>query len=319
MKFSCKFLAPNDSRTLDRYRLPMLPALLCAGLAATALPSAQAQDSGDLTSLYGFSGSDGQSPAASLVQGSDGNFYGTTSAGGTVGDGTVYKITPAGTLTTLHSFTGSDGQRPFGALVQGSDGNFYGTTAGDGTNTTGGKDGTVFKITPSGTLTTLHTFDGTDGSDSVAALALGSDGNFYGTTRQGGSKGVGTVFVISPGGVFNTLYSFSGPDGANPESDLVQDNNGNFYGTTFAGGTSNDGTIFVITTAGALTVLHDFAGTDGQSRRAISRWDPTAVSTGRPSRVERTARAPFTRSPPTARSPTFTTLPAAMAHNPPAE
>jgi len=207
---------------------------------------------GTLTTLYSFcaqSGcTDGGYPAAGLVQGTDGSFYGTTSAGGTsngcaphVGCGAVFKITPAGTLTTLYSFcsqTGcTDGSEPWAGLVQGTDGNFYGTTAGGGVK---GNYGTVFKITPAGTLTTLHSFDGTDGSSIYAGLVQATDGNFYGTTAQGGASGYGTVFEITAGGTLATLHSFAGEDGAVPYVGLVQATNGYFYGATSWGGTSGN-------------------------------------------------------------------------------
>ena len=137
-----------------------------------------------LTTLVSFAGANGANPQASLVRGTDGNFYGTTYAGGTLDLGTVFKMTPAGTLTTLHSFQGlfSDGSTPFASLVQGTDGNFYGTTA------TGGSIGigTVFKITPSGTLTILHSFNGADGDAPESELVQASDGNFYGPPRKSG-------------------------------------------------------------------------------------------------------------------------------------
>jgi uncharacterized repeat protein (TIGR03803 family) len=198
-----------------------------------------------LTTLYSFAGSDdGGYPVAGLVQGSDGNFYGPTSAGGGHNLGTVFKITPSGTLTTLYSFAGSDGEFPFAGLVQGSDGNFYGTTEQGGAN----DQGTVFKITPSGTLTTLYSFAGSDGAEPFAGLVQGSDGNFYGTTQLGGlgpcTGGCGTVFKITPSGALTTLYSFAGSDGANPDAGLVQGSDGNFYGTTHQGGANNVGTVF---------------------------------------------------------------------------
>ena len=147
-----------------------------------------------LTTLYSFAGSDGAHPDAGLVQGSDGNFYGTTEFGGANnGNGTVFKITPSGALTTLYDFAGSDGFEPQAGLVQGSDGNFYGTTTGGGANN--GK-GTVFKITPSGALTTLYSFAGSDGAFPQAGLVQGSDGNFYGTTAGGGTDFAGTVFRL---------------------------------------------------------------------------------------------------------------------------
>jgi uncharacterized repeat protein (TIGR03803 family) len=147
-------------------------------------------------------------PIAKLVQATDGNFYGTTTEGGATcaipgACGTVFKITPAGTLTTLYTFCSKtncpDGYRPYAGLVQATDGNFYGAT-----NAGGPKNlGTVFKITPGGTLTTLHSFDGTDGAYPAAGLLQATDGNFYGATIEGGaycpSYGCGTVFSLSVG------------------------------------------------------------------------------------------------------------------------
>ncbi len=201
---------------------------------------------GTLITLYSFGVSDGQSPYGGLVQGSDGNFYGTTEFGGANnGNGTVFKITPRGTLTSLYSFAGSDGANPHAGLVQGSDGNFYGTTEFGGTGQCANRCGTVFKITPSGTLTTLYDFAGSDGFKPQAGLVQGSDGNFYGTTTGGGANnGKGTVFKITPSGTLTTLYSFAGSDGAFPQAGLVQGSDGNFYGTTAGGGANFAGTVF---------------------------------------------------------------------------
>ena len=163
-----------------------------------------------VTILASFAGANGANPQSSLVRATDGNFYGTTYAGGSGNSrmlGTVFKITPAGTLTTLHSFQGpfSDGSTPFASLVQGTDGNFYGTTASGGSIGIG----TVFKMTPSGTLTILHSFSGADGALPESELVQASDGNFYGTTSQVGLNGVGTVFKITPAGTLTTLNSFA--------------------------------------------------------------------------------------------------------------
>jgi uncharacterized repeat protein (TIGR03803 family) len=204
---------------------------------------------GIVTTLHSFDGSDGASPQAGLVQGTDGNFYGTTSSGGANntcpnGCGTVFRITPEGKLTTLHSFDGSDGNGPQAGLVQGSDGDFYGTTySGGANNSCSGACGTVFKITRRGKVTTLHTFDGTDGANPSAGLVQGTDGNFYGTAAFGGANlYYGTVFKITPGGTLTTLHSFAGypVDGWAPYSGLVQATNGTFYGTTQIGGTSSN-------------------------------------------------------------------------------
>jgi uncharacterized repeat protein (TIGR03803 family) len=234
---------------------------------------------GMLTTIYNFSGTDGQAPnATALVQGTDGNLYGTTQFGGNNNQGTVFKITPSGTLTTLYSFCSlsscTDGANPFAGLVQGTDGNFYGTTAYGGNSACyyGYGCGTVFKITPSGTLTTLHTFclvsGCADGENPYARLVQGTDGNFYGMTCCGGGYtgcasgyGCGTVFKMTPSGALTTLHSFclqaGCPDGSEPFAGLVQGTDGNFYGTTFAGG-HGSGNVFKITPSGTLTTLYSF-------------------------------------------------------------
>lgn len=233
---------------------------------------------GHLTSLYSFHGTDGSSPFGTLVQATDGNFYGTTYFGGTSGNcsggcGTVFRITPKGVLTTLYNFQGPDGQSPTG-VIQATDGNFYGSTiyggiylspdCADGTATEV-PCGTVFKITAKGTLTTLHSFNGTDGFI-PNGLVQANDGNFYGTTYGGGSRGgaEGTIFKIAAGGTFATILDFDNSDGYAPYCSLVQGTDGAFYGTTTSGGDhSSLGTIFRITAGGTLTTLHTFAASDG--------------------------------------------------------
>ncbi len=225
-----------------------------------------------LNTLYSFTGgSDGCKPSGRLVQGSDGSFYGTTEFGGNTnsdpnGCGTVFRITPNGSLTNLHSFSGSDGYNPFAGLVQGGDGNFYGTTYHGGTSKNCNFGcGTVFRISPSGNLTNLHSFIGSDGVTPTPDLVQGGDGNFYGTTYSGGASNYGTVFRISPNGNFTNLYSLSGSDGSDPIGGLVQDNDGNFYGTTYTGGAGNYGTVFRINPSGSLTNLYSFSGgSDGR-------------------------------------------------------
>ena len=196
------------------------------------------------------------------MQATDGNLYGTTEGGG-AGDGTVFKISQGGGLTTLYSFTGgTDGGFPLGGLMQATNGKFYGTTENGGAFQ---NYGTVFKITSGGTLTTLHSFDGTDGGTFFAGLLQATDGNLYGTASSGGSSGAGTVFKITPGGTLTTLHSFDNTDGLRPHAGLVQATDGNFYGTTVLGGRSGLGTIFRMTTAGVVTILDSFKGgaTDG--------------------------------------------------------
>jgi uncharacterized repeat protein (TIGR03803 family) len=216
--------------------------------------------SGTETVLYSFPAGSSE-PYCGLIQGSDGNFYGTTGANGTSDDGTVFGITPSGVKTVLHVFpkTGSDGEIPYAGVIQGSDGNFYGTTYFGGSS----GFGTVFKVTPSGTETVLYSFaGGSDGEHPYASVIQGSDGNFYGTTYQGGASGYGTVFKITPSGTETVLHSFAGgsSDGANPEAGLTQGTDGNFYGNTYLGGAGNLGTVFEITPSGTETVLHSFAG-----------------------------------------------------------
>jgi uncharacterized repeat protein (TIGR03803 family) len=223
---------------------------------------------GTFTTLHSFDGTDGEYPESGVIQGVDGNFYGTTQAGGTdtscdygliPGCGTIFKITPTGTFTSLHSFQLTDGSTPARKLVQGNDGNFYGATGAGGAN----GDGTIFKITPGGALTTLHSFDYTDGAGPYVGLVLGTDGNFYGTTGSGGTYGYGTVFKITPGGALTTLHSFDYTDGADINA-LAQGTNGNFYGTTILGGTGGNpdntpsGTVFKITPGGTFTTIFNF-------------------------------------------------------------
>ncbi len=220
--------------------------------------------SGTQSVLYSFPAG-GSDPYTGLIQASDGNFYGTTGAGGASDDGTVFKVTPGGTATVLHAFPkvgSSDGQTPYAGLIQGGDGNFYGTTYFGGSN----GFGTVFKVTPGGTETVLYSFaGGSDGENPYAGVIQGSDGNFYGTTYQGGRNGLGTIFKMTPSGLETVLYAFTGgsADGANPEAGVIQGSDGYFYGATYLGGASNLGTVFQLTSSGAETILHAFSGNDG--------------------------------------------------------
>jgi uncharacterized repeat protein (TIGR03803 family) len=216
-----------------------------------------------LTTLHSFNGADGSSPEGTLVQGSDGNLYGTTPLGGAHAKGTVFRIDSTGNLTTLHSFSGppGDGAVPVGGLVQGSDGNFYGTTASGGTFF----QGTVFRITSSGAITVLHSFNSflSEGAVPVAGLIQASDGNFYGTTAVGGQHFQGTMFKIDATGNLTTLHSFTGSpnDGSNPVAGLVQGSDGNLYGTTPSGGAHFQGIVCRISQGGGgFTVLHSFSG-----------------------------------------------------------
>jgi uncharacterized repeat protein (TIGR03803 family) len=214
---------------------------------------------GKLTTLHTFSYGDGDNPSAALIQVSGGSLFGTTYFGGTNGWGTIFKIAPTGVFTSLYSFCSqsncTDGSNPVAPLVQAADLNLYGTSSQNGV-TLSGDNGTVFMITPSGTLTTLYNFCSlsgcADGFGPAAALVQGTDGNFYSTTQYGGTStckapGCGTIFSITPGGVLTTLHNFctvSGcPDGLSPDG-LIQDTNGNFYGITYDGGANNEGTAY---------------------------------------------------------------------------
>ena len=224
--------------------------------------------------VHSFNGADGSNSWGQMIQGADGNFYGTTQSGGNntcdMGCGTVFKITPGGTLTTLHSFTDSpDGSLPFGGLVQAANGDLYGTTLGGGTlnvncapfRATG--CGTVFKITPGGTLTILHKFKASDGQGPGAQLLLANDKNYYGTTAGGAQFGGGTAFKMTPSGELTTLHVFAGLEGYSPTAALIQARDGNLYGTTFSGGVNAVGNVFKMTLNGTVTSLHAFDNTNG--------------------------------------------------------
>jgi uncharacterized repeat protein (TIGR03803 family) len=223
---------------------------------------------GALTTLHAFSGgSDGAAPRAGLIQALDGNLYGTTSSGGPSGGGTVFRAMLNGGLTTLHAFSsGHDGANPWG-LVQAADGNFYGTTSSGGDSS----DGTLFKMSSNGTLTVLRGFSAADGANPRGGLVQGNDGSLYGVTLMYGvgSPYDGTVFRISTTGTLTTLFNGSGTNRFSPRDRLIQSSDGNFYGTTLDDGANRSGTIFRMTPSGALTRLYSFtAGSDGYWPRA---------------------------------------------------
>ncbi|MGO8672242.1 MAG: choice-of-anchor tandem repeat GloVer-containing protein [Capsulimonadaceae bacterium] len=229
----------------------------------------QVAPSGIVTILHSFGdgtvASDGIFPNPSLILATDGNFYGTTAAGGSTGGisgvGTVFRMTPSGIVTIIHNFgdgtVPNDGRYPLDCLVQASDGNLYGTTEAGGTE----QAGAVFRITLSGTESVLYSFGtiANDGAVPNAGLIQANDGTLYGTTEWGGPNGWGTAFSITTSGVYALLHSFGGtPDGALPGAALVQGLDGDFYGTTVMGGSTNVGTAFKMDASGNVAILHNF-------------------------------------------------------------
>jgi uncharacterized protein (TIGR03437 family) len=212
---------------------------------------------GVFTTIYTFQGTDGGSPGG-IVQGSDGNFYGTTTMGGVGGGGIVFRLTAGGKLDTLLSFPvqmdgfpePQYGGSPY-ALMQASDGSFYGLTTGFGTN--------VFKISPSGMVSFIYTFPEQYAS---AGLIQGADGDFYGALHFIDGL-AGLLFKLTPGGVRTTLYNFTNQsDGISPLT-LLQAADGNFYGTSEMFTSLAQGVLFEYSTVGGLQVLRDFAPSEG--------------------------------------------------------
>ena len=219
---------------------------------------------GDLTVLYSFCAqakcADGANPA-SLIQASNGNFYGVTEYGGPYsqggnGFGTVFQITPSGVLTTIYAFCAQagcpDGNLPV-ALLQASNGNFYGVAASGANHS----NGTVFTITPAGKFTVLYSFCAKTGCPDggfPGNLMQASNKSLYGSTQFGGAHNGGTLFQITPSGNFTNLYSFV----HSQVNTLIQGGDGNLYGTQGAGGNQNHGTVFKVSAQGQLTYLHSF-------------------------------------------------------------
>lgn len=252
---------------------------------------------GSLTSLVSFDTVNGWEPECGLTSDLQGNLYGCSTAGGTNAypyggnSGNIFEFTAGETLISTLSFNNVNGAFPQGRLQLGRDGNFYGTTQTGGTNLDtqtvdtnidvyGIGDGTVFRITPDGKLTSLFEFNWTNGSFPVAALLLGQDGSIYGTTQNGGpNDGYGTVFKLATNGTLTTLVSFNGTNGAGPAAGPLPGRDGNLYGTTMTGGTNmnvgvlgirNDtnavlgyGTLYRLSADGTLTTLVYFNSTNG--------------------------------------------------------
>ena len=222
--------------------------------------------SGDETVLYSFTGgADGAAPSAGLIQDSAGNFYGTTSNGGSAGVGVVFKLDPMGHETVLHNFTGPDGSHPYAGVTFDSAGNLYGTTPDGGT-----RGGVVYKLDPAGNYTVLQYFDyGPDGGYPLGGVTLDSAGNLYATTWSGGPPSgdyPGVVYKVDSSGNFSVVYTFTGfSDGGGSRSNVVLDSSGNLYGTTQYGGIGGCpyfgcGVVFEVNPSGQQTVLYSFSG-----------------------------------------------------------
>lgn len=209
--------------------------------------------------LHQFSGGrDGATPIGRPFISANGEIYGTTQHGGSIGRGTVWRRALDGTLTVLHSFDDAVGVYPEGGVVQLADGSLVGMTAFGGP----GRLGTVYRIDPVGAFTVLYAFSGADGALPVGELLPGPGGALYGATSKGGAFDFGTLFRLEAGGRLSTLHSFDGHDGGRPGT-LIRGRDGALYGTTLQGGPANLGTLFRLAPDGRFTTLHAFDGEDG--------------------------------------------------------
>ena len=229
-------------------------------LVAAAVTASQAQT---VTTVFDFinSGGTATSPVGPMAQGRDGAYYGVTQG---PSQGVIYKVSATGSFTLLHAFAGdgSEGQSCNG-LVLGTDGNFYGTCEMGGNNSN--STGTFFQVTPTGTLTVLHFFDGTfagtvDGCYPLGVPVQASDGNFYGTTFECGVNDAGIIYQITPAGVFSVIhpFAFGSADGNQPEGALIQGSDGNLWGTLSFGGANNGGAVFKSSLKGTESLVFSF-------------------------------------------------------------
>ena len=220
---------------------------------------------GTLTHFAVFDGTNGNSPSSGLVLAGDGNFYGVSPGGGTNRLGALFRVSPAGVITLLVSFDGAAmGAVPVAQLSVGPDGNLYGLTTARGA----ADNGTIFKVTLGGSLTTLHSFQSSDGEIQQARLTVGPDKNLYGTTSFGGTFDLGTIYKITTNGAFSTLFSFNGATGPAPAAELTSGPGNVLFGTTAIGGSVDTGTIFKVTTNGVLTILFSFTAAGNSSPQA---------------------------------------------------
>jgi uncharacterized repeat protein (TIGR03803 family) len=227
-------------------------AISCAGFSSSADPT-------NLTLNVIYSFTNEVSPNANLVQGSDGNFYGTTATGGPSNFGGIFEVTTNGVLTKMIWLDGTNGAAPVAPLIEDGSGNFYGTASSGGFQS----NGTIFRITQAGDLQLLVSFKGTNGSQPLGSLFEGANGWFYGTTFGGGSNNQGLIFRMNADGFLTNQFAFDGSDGANPGAGLIQGNVGTLYGTTEYGGASGLGTVFKFVIGGTLTNLSSFTDLTG--------------------------------------------------------
>ncbi|MDX6513042.1 MAG: hypothetical protein QOE36_2546 [Gaiellaceae bacterium] len=244
-----------------------IKALVLALFGATfvlALPAAASAAS--FSVLHSFSGPDGETPAAPLIQGADGFVYGVAAHGGNFsvlppdGGGTVFRTSLGGTLTTLHTFAGSEGAVP-SSLIQGRDGLFYGTTTYGGQQAISSLEpgtGTIFRMNGAGVVTVLHVFQGGSEGRLPGPIVQGADGALYGHAL--GGVGWGFVYRFDPiTGAFRHLHDFVSSDGKFPAGPLFQGSDQSFYGTTRQGGLWNSGVVYKVDVLGNFVALHSLS------------------------------------------------------------
>jgi uncharacterized repeat protein (TIGR03803 family) len=238
--------------------------------------------SGDFSVLHSFITSDGADPIGGLIQARDGYLYGTTGIGGTrwaidgSSTGTVFRMTTAGVVTTLHSFNkyGADGQYPYATLIQAADGSLYGTAQSGGQY----NNGVIFRITPAGVFTVVHSFTGSEGGYPTAGVTQASDGNMYGVTSSGGASNSGALFQMTPSGAVTVLHAFSGSVGYAWGSPVIQATDGNLYGVSSFGGSFGQGLAFTVAVATDSTAPTTSAGQAGSMGRNSWYTGPVQVT-----------------------------------------
>ena len=271
----------GSARSKVSVRAMCLCVSICIGSAAIA----QTPPPTAFKVIHAFGVTENALPTGWLTQAQDGTLFGVSTGGGTFGQGAIFTLSTTGQYAVIHSFGSAspaaqspDGRYPSSGLALAPDGNLYGTTPQSGAN----DGGTAFRITPAGAFTTLVAFGGGNaaGTEPLAPLALGSDGNFYGTTYAS-PNGAGAVFRLSPGGAITVLHEFAsdGSEGEQATGAIARTADGSVYGTTSIGGfnqTEGDGTVFKIDPNGVFSILYFFPYT---ATNAISGLTPSADGT----------------------------------------